>query len=567
MTELFGRLSPGATLEQANAELQTVYASMMKDHPEAYAPNGQNQIHAVLLRDQITSGAKTVLLVLLGGIGIDFHHRMLKRRQLTPLRRSRIPARPRDDVEQGLRARRGDVRRSESRGDDRDVFDAGRVRAGSHGRQRHGARGLDARREGRTAAAPDAADAGRHQAAHDHEPALDGAHEGADHVVDSALHRSDQPRPTSPAGPAGGIDNFVEAAKALRGEPHGAHKGYVFSNAWVHQTVESMSLALMVDPQGDKEILAAQAKMRATLDDWIPKILAAQHPDGYLQTAFTLRDHGAGSGRETAWIARRARGNHEGYVGRLLHRVGHQSLHDDRPQGRAAVQRREEAGRLLGRPHRPGAEAGVVRRPPGDGTGARALRPVRQREWKAGGQRRPLHRAREVPARLPQGRHRVRPEPPARACSSTRRSATRCARSTPTRAWPTSPSKRTTWTTRAPSSRSGTTSSIAKYYVTGGVGSGETSEGFGPNYSLRNNAYCESCSSCGEIFFQWKLHLAYHDAKYADLYEQTLYNALLGALDLDGQELLLRQSARRERAALRRGTPARAASATSRGRC
>ncbi|MEP7001436.1 MAG: beta-L-arabinofuranosidase domain-containing protein, partial [bacterium] len=73
-----------------------------------------------------------------------------------------------------------------------------------------------------------------------------------------------------------------------------------------------------------------------------------------------------------------------------------------------------------------------------------------------------------------------------------------------------------------------------KYYVTGGVGSGETSEGFGPNYSLRNNSYCEACSSCGEIFFQWKLHLAYHDAKYADLFEQTLYNALLGALDLPG---------------------------------
>ena len=68
------------------------------------------------------------------------------------------------------------------------------------------------------------------------------------------------------------------------------HKGYVFSNAWVHQTVEAMSLALMVDPQGDQEIIAAQAKMRATLEDWIPKILAAQHPDGYLQTAFTLRD-------------------------------------------------------------------------------------------------------------------------------------------------------------------------------------------------------------------------------------------------------------------------------------
>ena len=74
-----------------------------------------------------------------------------------------------------------------------------------------------------------------------------------------------------------------------------------------------------------------------------------------------------------------------------------------------------------------------------------------------------------------------------------------------------------------------------KYYVTGGIGSGETSEGFGPNYSLRNNAYCESCSTCGLIFFQYKMNLAYHDAKYADLYEETLYNALLGATDLDGQ--------------------------------
>lgn len=27
-----------------------------------------------------------------------------------------------------------------------------------------------------------------------------------------------------------------------------------------------------------------------------------------------------------------------------------------------------------------------------------------------------------------------------------------------------------------------------KYYVTSGVGSGETSEGFGPDYSLRNNS-------------------------------------------------------------------------------
>jgi len=65
MTELFGRLAPGATLELANAELRTVYSTMLREHPEAYSQKGDNRIHAVLLRDQITSGAKTILWVLL----------------------------------------------------------------------------------------------------------------------------------------------------------------------------------------------------------------------------------------------------------------------------------------------------------------------------------------------------------------------------------------------------------------------------------------------------------------------------------------------------------------------
>jgi predicted permease len=65
MTELFGRLAPGATLESANAELRTVYTGMIRQHPADYAQKGDNRIHAVLLRDQITSGAKTILWVLL----------------------------------------------------------------------------------------------------------------------------------------------------------------------------------------------------------------------------------------------------------------------------------------------------------------------------------------------------------------------------------------------------------------------------------------------------------------------------------------------------------------------
>ena len=62
----------------------------------------------------------------------------------------------------------------------------------------------------------------------------------------------------------------------------------------------------MIDPQGDPEILAAQDTLRATLDDWIPKILAAQEPDGYLQTFYTLNDL-------KHWAPER-RSDHEGYV-------------------------------------------------------------------------------------------------------------------------------------------------------------------------------------------------------------------------------------------------------------
>lgn len=72
MTELFGRLAPGATLEQAQSELRSVYASMKKDHAESYPAKDDFRIDARMFRDQITSGARTVLLVLLAASGLVF---------------------------------------------------------------------------------------------------------------------------------------------------------------------------------------------------------------------------------------------------------------------------------------------------------------------------------------------------------------------------------------------------------------------------------------------------------------------------------------------------------------
>src|SRR5882724_9515846 len=72
MTGLFGRLAPGATLDQARAELRSAYSAMKKDHPEAYAQEADFQIGVKSLRDEITSGARTVLLVLLAASGLVF---------------------------------------------------------------------------------------------------------------------------------------------------------------------------------------------------------------------------------------------------------------------------------------------------------------------------------------------------------------------------------------------------------------------------------------------------------------------------------------------------------------
>src|SRR3954466_7763466 len=72
MTDLFARLAPGASLDGALAELRAAHAVMVKEHAESYPPKHDFRIDAVRLRDQITSPARTVLLVLLAASGLIF---------------------------------------------------------------------------------------------------------------------------------------------------------------------------------------------------------------------------------------------------------------------------------------------------------------------------------------------------------------------------------------------------------------------------------------------------------------------------------------------------------------
>jgi putative ABC transport system permease protein len=72
MTDLFGRLAPGVTLEAARAELNVVHAAMMREHREAYPASANIQMKVTRLRDQLAAPARTLLLVLLATAGVVF---------------------------------------------------------------------------------------------------------------------------------------------------------------------------------------------------------------------------------------------------------------------------------------------------------------------------------------------------------------------------------------------------------------------------------------------------------------------------------------------------------------
>jgi hypothetical protein len=320
----------------------------------------------------------------------------------------------------------------------------------------------------------------------------------------------------------GGIENFVQAGRKLAGQP-AKHTGAVFANTWVYNTLESMCIAQMVDAQGDAEVLQAQADMRKTIGAWIPKILSAQEPDGYLHTMYTIQgrrrwtnrhDHEgyqAGYFMEAAMAHCLMTGGKDARLYDAAKRLadcwcanigpapkqawyeGHEELEQALVRLAHFVEDRE--GPRKGRKYVDLARFLLDSRQGGDEYDQSHL-PV-TRQYEAVG-------------------HAVR----ALYCYSGMADIAM-----------------ETGDVDYHSAVKSLWNSIVnrKYYVTGGVGSGETAEGFGKDFSLPNSAYAESCADCGELFFQHKMNRAYQDARYADLYEETLYNAILGSIDLEGK--------------------------------
>ena len=76
---------------------------------------------------------------------------------------------------------------------------------------------------------------------------------------------------------------------------------------------------------------------------------------------------------------------------------------------------------------------------------------------------------------------------------------------------------------------------LRNMYITGGIGSSRHNEGFTRDYDLPSyDAYCETCASVGMVFWNWRMNRFTGDSKYADVLERSMYNGALAGISLQG---------------------------------
>lgn len=76
---------------------------------------------------------------------------------------------------------------------------------------------------------------------------------------------------------------------------------------------------------------------------------------------------------------------------------------------------------------------------------------------------------------------------------------------------------------------------LRNMYITGGIGSSKHNEGFTEDYDLPNlEAYCETCASVGMVYWNERMNQFTGDSKYIDVLERAMYNGALAGISLTG---------------------------------
>lgn len=324
------------------------------------------------------------------------------------------------------------------------------------------------------------------------------------------------------------VQNFINAAKALRGEENDGFYGQVFQDSDAAKWLEAVAYSLVIFPD---------EKLEALADDLIEKIAAAQDEDGYLNTRFTISDRDkrwtnlleghelycAGHFMEAAAAYYDATGK-DRLLNVMLKNAEHIYKHfvtEDRdgfpghPEVELALLKLyratgsahclELAKRFIDRRgasdffrrEREAAGWTVWGNDPDNGAYQQSFAPVREQRDAVG------HAVRAVYLYTGMADLAAQTDDSAllEACRAL---------------WESITSRR--------------------MYVTGGIGSTVIGEAFTVDYDLPNDtAYAETCASCGLMFFAARMLENDPDSRYANVMERAFYNTVLAGMQLDGK--------------------------------
>ena len=321
----------------------------------------------------------------------------------------------------------------------------------------------------------------------------------------------------------GRLDNFVRAAKVLRGESIENRKppGYPFDDTDLYKVIEGAAYSMRVHPD---------PKLEAYVDSLIEKIAAAQEPDGYLYTTRTIDPVHPHPWAGTERWQLEAVDSHELYnLGHLYEAaVAYYQATGKRNLLDVAIRTADLLDRTFGPGKRsiwPGhqiTEMGLVKMYRATGNDhyldlAKFMLDARGPDGRPGSGRTYNQSQVKITAQTEAVGHAVR--------------ATYMYSGIADVAALTGDQDYIAAIDRIWQNTIG-----RKLYITGGIGSTSSGEAFGADYELPNmTAYNETCAAIGNDFWNYRLFLLHADAKYIDVMERTLYNGLISGVALDGK--------------------------------
>jgi uncharacterized protein len=310
----------------------------------------------------------------------------------------------------------------------------------------------------------------------------------------------------------GRIRNFEKAATGK-----GNHEGIYYDDSDVYKALEAIAYSLQVLPE---------PALEAKADDWIAKIAAAQQPDGYINTYYTL------NGLEGRWQDME---KHEAYcAGHLIeaavayhHATGKRTLlevaqkmadHMDynfRLAGKNWVPGHQEIELALVKLYRVTGEDRYLQLADwfldqrGHGYGRGKI----WDDWNDPGYCQdavPVKEAREITGHAVRAMYMYTGAADVAALTGDNGYLQ---------------AMQTIWEDVV----------HRNLYITGGIGSSGSNEGFSVDFDLPNEqAYCETCASVGMVFWNKRMNLLTGDARFMDILERSLYNGALDGLSLSG---------------------------------